>query len=313
MNICLVSTICNAQKALKSFIDYHISIGFEHLFLFVDNNDEMAEYEDFRSEKVSLIRSGKALSRCWNEMPSAGDLVRYTDVELIARQCLNAEVAMELGRLKGYDWILHIDVDELFKLESNEKMTLSDYFSAMTSDVIWFRNVEAIPEKLEINDYFKEVSLFKRNYFLLEETERALVDAKYASYKKYFKFYRNGKAAANLHSKIKSDGPHRFQGKSEPELRLDASIFHFPCCGLNHFISKYKRLGNFKDKWFDYHDIKEDFPMHIQSRELLNKNPEPAEVFYTREFINYDKQWLQEFLDKGIFFRNHFFEELNPA
>ena len=102
------------------------------------------------------------------ETPQAAHL----KTEIMARQCLNAEIAAiraaEL-RPEPCQWLLHIDIDELFILPgegTGAPTTVADHFAAVpaSENYVAYVNHEAVPEHSgPIDNYFTEVSLFKRN------------------------------------------------------------------------------------------------------------------------------------------------------
>jgi hypothetical protein len=137
--------------------------------------------------------------------PKYGPHVGY---EVMARQILNVETAIQLALDQGMDWILHIDGDELFY--PGQMMAL-DWFDQVSDDIfqVTFLNHEAAPEAFEIEDYFREVTLFKRNPAILDPGFYTQFQ-KISSKSQYFLAYQNGKSAARIHPTLLPNSVHSF-------------------------------------------------------------------------------------------------------
>lgn len=302
---CLVTTFRNAQGVLDTFISYHLSIGFDHLFLFLDDPEEDVATHRYSEEKVTFIRNDDALKTRWKSTPVYNQYEEFILSEVMARQILNASVAIQLALEAHYDWILHIDMDELFMLQGYDNVSL--HFEALDQqgvEVSQYINHEGVPESYEIGNYFEEVTLFKRNMQDLNETQKAVLFSILDSPKSHFRFYTRGKAAAKLHAGLLLSGVHSFAGKLTTHVATPTSILHYPCCGFNHFWSKYKILGNFAEKWFNEEDIAKRLPTHALSKAIVQtENPELAKNFYKIIFMQQGNNQLEKLLDKDIYFR----------
>jgi len=106
--ICAVAK--NENKYIKEWVDYHLHLGFDNIFIY-DNNDS-------NSEKISdIINNDKVIIYDWFNIQSIQSKA-YTD-------CFN-------NQKNNFDWILYIDIDEFVVLEkyNNIKQFLSnEYFN----------------------------------------------------------------------------------------------------------------------------------------------------------------------------------------
>lgn len=304
LKVCIVTTLCDAQNFIKTFVDYHISIGFAHIYLFIDKIDEFEDYKKLQLKNTTLIPYDNELVKLWLQTPSLRSHFAFVNKEVMARQNMNVEVAIELARQANYDWILHIDSDELFYLDENYK-TVSEYFSDKDNyDCISFTNHEAIPEVTHIEDFFEEVTLFKKNLRCFSDKKQQEIFKIFGQKNKYFRFYDNGKTAGNLKTNLRCLGPHLFSNVGNILYENDISILHYPCCGYNYFIKKYRTLGEFKDKWFDNDDINELLPFHIWSRNAVLSNDDSVSIeFYKNNIMFQNTKSVTELLEQGIFFR----------
>jgi len=113
------------------------------------------------------------------------------------RQTLNVEIAIEFARRENIDWLLHIDCDELFYPSKGDAPA---HFAAMSKrklNNLIYPNYEGLPEAVEIDDYFKKVTLFKKNVHLfpkqkLNANHRRLIRQISQLPEHLFLFYANG-------------------------------------------------------------------------------------------------------------------------
>lgn len=202
----IVTTLKNAGPMLDSFITYHLSIGFEHIFLFFDDPDDPSIPVVQIYSNVTVVRHNDELRESWKQTKSyqTGEHIRrYLDEEVTARQVLNVEIAIDLAKKKGIDWLLHIDIDELFHSPSQ---SVGEHFQSLTDRGIHrvlYVNHEAIPETSEVYDPFKEATLFKKNPLTIDTRLtsgelKALVSRIPQLPERFFLCYRIGKSAARV-------------------------------------------------------------------------------------------------------------------
>lgn len=322
MKIAIVTTVRAANNLLESFLDYHLSIGFDRIYLFFDDPKEYTEQFNMEG-KICLIKSDGHLFKKWQESKLYPRLQNFISDDVMTRQLLNASVAIDMALDDQVEWLLHIDIDELFFYQ-NGKGVRPHFLdlSNRKADFVTYVNHEAIPEKLMIDNCFLEVSLFKRNVKDLTDVQKNAIfnDDCFRNGTEYFNFYMGGKAAARVQPGVIPDGVHDFTFEATKALLShdtvysqlnpvrvsysDPCILHFPCCGFNNFWSKYKLLGNFSDQWFGVYEISSILPKHVQSRDVvLRGDVQAAKRFYEENFVKkfVDKRDVYETMD--IFFR----------
>jgi hypothetical protein len=300
---CIVTTLRAADKVLRTFIDYHIGIGFSHVFLFFDDPNEVPKDAPYAASEVTFVRNDAILKGLWRKTYSYPRYKDDLDNEVMARQIVNVEVARDLALEMGYDWILHIDIDELFVLHGYD--SVQEHFEEISREnpaSVVYLNHEAVPETFFVEDYLKEVTLFKRNHQLLNESQLIYLNSRYNKHN-LFNYYANGKSAGRVHKYLLPGGVHRFSSDSILHKHTQTGIFHFPCCGFEHFMCKY-RIRNFNDKWFGRIDVAETLPVYMASRDMVNRdNIEEARQFYKNVFMPGGDDEVNDLLDKGIYFR----------
>ena len=311
----IATTLRNAEPVLESFIVYHLSVGFEHLFLFFDDPSDPAVRIAERFEKVTCVVNDNALRRRWEATPLFAEerIVRSIDTEVMARQMLNAQVAVEMAQQRGVDWLLHIDVDELFYSFSG---AVPEHFQQLADRgvaCVSYPNHEAVPERVDVNDFFREVTLFKRNPTTRNEPgftprQQLLLRSVPQIPRKFFLFYGNGKSAARVSKDLRVVSVHDFQVPDERtrvKVHKNPVILHYPVCGFGHFWDKYTTLGRFDDHWFGTFDINAAIgSFHTDSRDIVTSGDrEAARRFYEERVVIGDCATARELVDSGLCLR----------
>jgi Glycosyl transferase family 2 len=267
IKVSIVTTVRDPGTPLLSFVRYHLALGVTHIYMFFDDPDdpwlELAE----RLPAVKAIAYDDAL-RDWQRrsLPSFERLETFLNCEVMARQILNADTAIQMAFADGAHWLLHLDIDELFYCQGR----IQQHFANMPEEVAQVRypNFEAFPEVTDIDDYFRTVTLFKKNPHFCESAriDRWLT---LTGRQWYFVAYRNGKAAVRVMPGVSTSGVHVFDVHETSRQTVSIAnpyVLHYPNCGLDYFIRKYRLLGAFSDKAF------EQFPRpscHLESRDVV--------------------------------------------
>ncbi len=306
----IVTTLLNPGSVLEFFIEYHLSIGFEHIFLFFDNPNDPAISRARLYPSVSVIPNDALLHVAWRSTYPYVFAFDKLD-QHIRRQICNVDLAIQIAIEMGFNWLLHIDIDELFYSPKQSAQQHFDNLDSQNINNIVYLNYEAIPEKFDIDNYFKEVTLFKKNPRNQEiqrfnSSQRDLINKFFSSYG-YFLSYRCGKSAvrvspyvhpANLNLDIvEKGGVHRFFDENKPDDHLfvagdDHVILHYPSCGFERFWKKYKKF-RYKPKSF-YRD----------AREIALKNDDiSAKKLYENSIMINNKSITDYLIESGVLLR----------
>lgn len=301
--IAIVTTVRQPGISILSFLNYHFKIGFDHVYLFFDD-----EYDPMLSivqtfPRVTVTKNSPELRKRWEGTRLYNEnaaMSKHIDTEVMARQLLNVAVATDMASNDGVEWLLHIDHDELFYTTADVK----DHFKQLSAKGIQsmsYLNHEAIPETLEIDNMFNEVTLFKKNRKVFSRAEEAYFTS--LKKKEHFLYYWNGKSAGKVSTELIPEHVHGYKNHQENDVTADPCILHFPVCGLTNFVDKYKILGFFKDKWFDVGNISELIPFHIEARNVVNtSSTDEIRNFYIKRIMA-NKELSKTHIDNGIFFR----------
>jgi hypothetical protein len=309
----IVTTLRNAGTVLDSFIDYHLNIGFGRLYLFFDDAKDADLPRLAAHPAITATAHDASLRNRWRDLPQYREQSAFLDRGVMARQVLNTELAMEMARADGFDWLLHIDADELFYSPFE---TAAAHFASLENqlfETVQYMNYEAVPERDEIGDFFREVDLFKVPPHL--NKRRVTPDLVQAVQRmpqlhpNFFNFYASGKSAVRLSAAgMRPTGVHHFMG---PEKRWEAGhsnrhfILHYACCGFENFWTKYMTLGRFADQWWEKYDItKLVGRFHLEARDIVATGErEAARAFYRNRVSIQDDQRINELLALGILAR----------
>ncbi len=265
MRIALVTTLIRAGAVLGSWVAHHRALGVERFYLFVDDPAELGSYQALQLGDVYFVVRDADLAARWQQLDSWSFHQPYCERQAYSRQCLNVDLAMQLARADGLDWLLHLDIDELLHVPATGPR-LADYFAAHGhTDMVSFANHEAVPEHWHIDDYFAEVTLFKRSFHCMDEVQRRIALSLFGA--RYFLAYSNGKAAVNLHGSARqSAGAHEFTPVTVRHDERALCVLHFAYCGFNWFYSKFAVLGDFDNQLLGLADIGKMFPLLDEGR-----------------------------------------------
>lgn len=309
MKTAIVSTIVNADNVIDSFIKYHHAIGVSHFFFFIDDNSEsiISHLEKNYKDICTIIKNTTDIDDEYLKLDLMFYYI-YRHKEVMARQILNTKYAMNLCIDNNIDWLLSIDIDELIFIS---KDNINEVFKPIEDkgfDSVVFHNFEALPEKLDIKDYFKEVSVFKKNLNFLTPIQIENLNMLKLR-EKYFIGYQNGKSAVRVKSNAKLESVHSFLTDEKTYYDYENIILHYNCCGYEYFKYKYKKLGNFKDKWFNRQNI--ELPFHLKARDIIRLNNEKLiKEFYIKEVIQHSDYTIEFFINNGTFIRTNKIQDI---
>lgn len=257
--IAIVSTMADAGEHLDFFIQYHKAIGISWFYIFNDDNSQETFNIANKYKNVKVIHKDKEYFEKVKETPVFENTKKRNllEKEVMVRQEANVYIAAAEATLKGIDWLIHIDIDELFFLNGNN---IYDHFKELDRKSIGgfnYVNYEAITTGLGNDCIYSSTQYFKKNYFrrgawFFSEQQKKIIKSIPNLSKLYFNYYQNGKSSFPLKNKIVVHDVHaiRSEGKT---LKLgdhtSPIVLHFPCSNFTQFWKKYERLGDFEDNW----------------------------------------------------------------
>lgn len=251
---------------LALWMRYHFNyVGIEHLYLQMEETTWLPKYVE------SLPADLRKRVTYWVGAPATADKQarpQHDYVTLQGRQMEAMQKAKLMAQDAKYDWLLHIDDDELIYVP--EHQSLGDVFRNVPQQFsqVVVPNVEAVYKGDDVQHCFNQTLEANTNVH---------------SYASYF----NGKPAVRLSDPNTYPlGPHRwqnYQGSQPLTFELDqqqpfgprAMVVHYESCPFNRWEHKFWRLSNTTpDK------IKEiPFPFYRDSIQRMQK----CQSFFSKE------------------------------
>lgn len=311
LQLAIATTIADAEDSIEQFIEYHLKIGFSRIYIFIDDNNEATEnLIKSHPNVVYYMRDEQLLARWQPHMQSIGrEKCSLLSKEAMIRQELNFYIAHEDAQKEHIDWLLHIDIDELFFPNEND---LQQHFSELQIQGvggITYLNYESISTQMDSPSIYLSSKYFKINFFrykhwIFNKEQLHFIKSNPWLGEKFFKFYQNGKSCiriykgkvyfADVHS-IWGEGHRRFATSRDPV------VLHFPCARYSDFIKKYTRLGSFPDNWLghkragDYID-----EAHLNSRDALLLRDEQGLCDFYRDNFTLNKNEIDKLIENKM-------------
>jgi hypothetical protein len=305
-------------------VRHHLAQGFARMYLFFDDPEDDARdvVDALRDERIATIPNDASLGAEWRQCAQFPYYAPHVAAEVMARQCLNVEVAVQRALHEDIEWLLHIDADELFHAPGQMAPGHFAQLSAAGIERAVYPNLEALPEREAIVDFFREVTLFKANPNLsaggrFSPAQNALLASMPGFASQFFLFYSNGKAAARVRPGLVPDGVHRFHKTRYPRrgqeaiaagpapverVSGDCRVLHYACCGLAAFTEKYRVLGHFGDRWFGNVDIRRAIGgFHTAARDVVATGDDARiRAFYRERAMLDDPAKIHALIDAGV-------------
>ncbi|MCK5855139.1 MAG: glycosyltransferase family 2 protein [Sulfurovaceae bacterium] len=232
IKIAITVTVRAEIGIIQYFINYHLNIGIDHIFIFFDDpNDNSFDY--FRHiNNISCIRCDTVH---WAKLACDEN----SNIE--ARQINNANMALALAKNRGIDWIAHIDIDELIYTNIPLKKILNTL--PKNTNYLWLPPLEAIPNKIKHSAPFKEIHAFKQLPTKQHQYYRGMCEAAYFA-GEYFRGHIGGKSITKISNKINSLNLHK-PSADEKSLRVStldvACLLHYDCFDYDAWLTKWTR------------------------------------------------------------------------
>ena len=181
----LVATVLPERRLLLDWLRYHLRIGFERVYLFIDGDSPAcatlaSELEAAHPGRVSARLMDAALTREWATLEGAPQPEELAG-RVYHKQMLNVPLAARAALADGVDWLLHIDLDELFYPEDGD--LAAAFAVAPEVEQILFPNDEVMPTAVHAELRFADHPWFKRNPHLVSHF---LIITALAAYEKPF-------------------------------------------------------------------------------------------------------------------------------
>jgi hypothetical protein len=274
-SVCIVTTLLAPLQETMMFVNYHLNIGVDQMYLFFDDPADPAAEALADKKHVTCIRCD---SDYW------GGITSTSTQSINERQRLNAGVALVWARQFGIDWIIHIDSDELIYAEKPLHELLAEWPANL--QVMKFATMEAVVDKYEYDRVFEEISLFKVHpgvvgkKLFVSLDERLRLSSKRQGFRRkvrmarllgctsisedaYLRGHILGKSAVRTNANLDGLTCHEPVPGPGEELRAtvaeSAWLLHFECRGFE----------SWQGKWLKLHSIRLELASH--RRRLIDR------------------------------------------
>jgi len=298
----IVSMMRNPGKVLETFVRYHRKLGFsDFIILFDDPNDWDIPLAKQLPGVIAVPVDGN-VRRAWKDQRHYAQCKDHVDQTVGARQLLNIEYGFNIALEEGIDWLLHVDIDELFFLKDNDLEGHLKLLADTGKEAAVYYNYEAVPSAFEIEDYFKQVRDFKKPIKLLQHQNISRRGV-WPKGRRYFNFYVNGKSMTRVLPGVYPLGAHRW-AHAEHTLNkvvcFNPCVLHFAVCGYRYFEQKYRHRGNFSDIRIDKDLRKSGADLDLDARDaFMSGDLDKAKGIY-RDRVMMDKNAIASLTRQGI-------------
>lgn len=281
--LAIVSTVYQVNDMLADWIRYYLEvIEFDVAIVFIDHPTEEdggtvtteAKLRQTWGNKLLLVRRGAALDL---ELETVVNVYNrfggFYPFEVQARQLLHLGFVADRTKELGIDWVLHLDLDELWVLPTNDNV--HSHFEKLNQDGITqavYSNIESIPLLTDLpknETVFHAMTLFLRSELSLsqqaqfQETRAVRAQRQKATDKSlYLQGYWVGKSASRISTGTifpwdvcRNALPPEVWGATKIAVYDDLSgpiILHYiSSTGPTAWMAKYSHLASFSDKSFD--------------------------------------------------------------
>eukprot|EP00929_Paragymnodinium_shiwhaense_P032190 TRINITY_DN17891_c0_g1_i17.p1 TRINITY_DN17891_c0_g1~~TRINITY_DN17891_c0_g1_i17.p1 ORF type:complete len:559 (-),score=50.12 TRINITY_DN17891_c0_g1_i17:313-1848(-) len=178
----VVSTLRGVPSAeVDAWLRHHtVGLGFCRAYLFYDDPAELRDHSTLLDKYQQSVVAIGVDDDCRLLYPTCyrfGHLQQRLKEDWLARQELHVELALRWSRAVGIQWLLHIDLDELFYLSGGG--TAPHHFGGIPEDVscVQYLNHEGVPELPGDSDEalqhnrFAVINLFRQNPALFPEID----------------------------------------------------------------------------------------------------------------------------------------------
>jgi hypothetical protein len=232
----LVSTVYRGGSQLDAWCEHHFALGMEHIILIFDHLADPAEAADadrlasiYPPSRLTVWSGERLVEEDWPGVPAGPEVTELKQLACLgsssaavaARQTMNASAALQSAKAgalgeRPLDWLLHLDLDELFYLEGAGRGggTLGDHFAAASTagfSLIRYLNHEllaphqhGLPPRFKVNPRLAAARLGPAGWtMLVQHLSMAQSDTR-----PYFNGYLNGKSAVRVRAGVAAAGVH---------------------------------------------------------------------------------------------------------
>jgi len=304
MRIGCIFTLKNEAELIAYNMLYHRHIGVTDFFVFLDNStdDTKSTISSMPDTKVFENMSYDELLPYSLDKPELDhDLIREKfSAHNGVRQILHSNMALDICRKEGIDFLIHIDPDELICLNPDvvQEGSLKSYLENLpdSAGAVIFENIESVPMEIVSAFPFRDV-LFKNtlpgNESFNNLPKTAVLDPYTGKVVQtgWFWGHTSGKLAVRVTPEAYfSHFVHSFH--TNGQIIKEKYLLHYNILNFHHFLVKYKNFKDFPQFTSFGHKVR---PLRTLFVRLVNDTQETGEELmeYYKNHIKYTNQDIQ--------------------
>ena len=264
ISLAIVTTILSPDHTLQIWLDYHLR-WVQLVVIYMDDPNERPLFERLCGNRPVALLDGSQV-----------EPTMTPESRLIRRQMANVKNAIAYTMQRGYDWLLHMDIDELLYGSLWES---SAWAQDSEVGLVTFINHEALPVDFETSNPFRDCKYFWVNG---------------VDHNSHFTAYGNGKSAVRLRPGVAPRGPHSFSGYAGRAFTPpdgEAMVLHYPYPSYDSWLRKFKHYGRFPDNWFGDRRAPKIMDFMIRSRDAVQmahatNDWESARAFFEKHILD---------------------------
>lgn len=152
MRVCATTTLRESLETTRSFLSYHLNVGIDHIYVFLDDPTDSVGGRLAADSRLTVTACD---TTHWDRV----GVTEGADAPIEARQLANTNAALRWARDAGFDWIVHLDGDELLNLRTPLHHLLDEV--PESADAVLLPLLEAVPSRPDHNRPFLEITHFK--------------------------------------------------------------------------------------------------------------------------------------------------------
>lgn len=292
----IVTTLNDITPDTVKWIDYHLSIGVDKIFLYCEKNTPSSQFQELGSN-VSICLIDQTLKNVWKDSDKYSDLSSYIDDYTFIKKNLNIEHCLNTNQFNSEDWFINLDVNEVLKLGRNISNIHEFIQTIANSTQVIINNFEIMPLIDQLTDALDDHAIFKKNP---EVTSRYQIQLFQKDIKKkyYFTDYSIGKTLFQpFNRNTKEHYPvstFAFHGDTDSTLEasyFDVSILNCPFKGFDEYYNYFSQNPPLSE--FEFLN-KNQNNLYSDSRELFKKKSKDELKHFFHKEVAFNEQEIRQ-------------------